>query len=102
MTSPAANRNRHRTAWVVGVVVDCLQLITSPTELSGLLAWVIEAGVDLLTMGVMMYLMGFHWALLPSFVTKLLPFIDLAPTWTVALFIATRDRDRLSLQKEIQ
>jgi hypothetical protein len=59
------------------------------------MAWVLEVGVDLVTMGVMIFLLGFHWAFLPSFVTKMLPFIDLAPTWTLALFIATRDRRKL-------
>jgi hypothetical protein len=59
------------------------------------MAWVLEVGVDLVTMGVMIFLLGFHWAFLPSFVTKMLPFIDLAPTWTLALFIATRDHRSL-------
>jgi len=89
------SRSRLRTAWVVAVAVDGIQLITSPAELTGPIAWVIEAAVDLVTMGVMIFLVGFHWALLPSFVTKLLPLIDLAPTWTLALFIATRDPRKL-------
>jgi hypothetical protein len=91
MGSPA-NRSRIPAAWVVAVMVDGLQLITSPAELTGPMAGLLDAGVDLLTMGVMMFLVGFHWAFLPSFVTKLVPVIDLAPTWTLALFIATRDR----------
>jgi hypothetical protein len=90
MGSPA-NPSRLRAAWVVAVLVDGLQLITSPAELTGPLAWVIDVGVDLATMGVMMFLLGFHWAFLPSFVTKVLPFVELAPTWTLALFIVTRD-----------
>ena len=39
------NRSRLRTAWVA-VLVDGLQLITSPAEMTGPMAWVIEAGVD--------------------------------------------------------
>ena len=95
MASPD-NRSRLRTAWVVAVVVDGLQLITSPAELTGPMEWVLGAGVDLVTMGVMIFLVGFHWAFLPSLVTKLLPFVDLAPTWTMALIIATRDRRKLT------
>ena len=78
------------------MLVDGLQMITSPTEMAGPLAWLLEGGVDLVTMGVMIFLVGFHWAFLPSFVTKLLPFVDLAPTWTLAVFIATRHRRKLN------
>jgi hypothetical protein len=94
MGSPV-NHSRYRTAWVVAVLVDGLQLITSPAEFTGPMAWVLDAGVDLATMGVMIFLVGFHWAFLPSFVTKMLPFVDLAPTWTLAVFIATRDRQKM-------
>jgi len=86
------DRSRIRTAWVVAVVVDGLQLITSPAELTGPMAWVLGAGVDLITMAVLVFLVGFHWAFLPSFVTKMLPLVDIAPTWTIALAIATRGR----------
>ena len=94
MASPT-NRSRLRTAWVMAVLVDGLQMITSPAEVTGPMEWVLEVGVDLVTMGVMILLVGFHWAFLPSFVTKLLPFVDLAPTWTLAIFIATRDRRKM-------
>jgi hypothetical protein len=93
------NPSRVRIAWVAAVIVDSLQLITAPAEGTGPVAWVVEAGVDLVTMGVMMFLVGFHWAFLPSFVTKLLPFIDLAPTWTLALFISTRGHRKVAPPK---
>jgi len=94
MASPV-NRSRLRAAWVVAVLVDGLQMITAPAEVTGPMAWVLEVGLDLVTMSVMIFLVGFHWTFLPSFVTKLLPFVDLAPTWTLALFIATRDRRKM-------
>ena len=84
--------SRVRIAWVVALAVDGFQLVTAPVELTGILAWLLEVGVDLATMAVMWGLLGFHWAFLPSFATKLLPFVDLAPTWILAVFIATRDR----------
>jgi hypothetical protein len=86
------NHSRVPAAWVVAVAVDAIQLVTAPLELTGLPAWLLEVGVDLATMAVMMFLLGFHWAFLPSFVTKMLPFLDLAPTWTLAVYIATRGR----------
>jgi len=84
----SVTRTRLRTAWVVAVLVDGLQMVTAPTEVTGPMAWLLDVGLDLVTMGVMILLVGFHWAFLPSFVTKLLPFVDLAPIWTLALFIA--------------
>jgi hypothetical protein len=99
MTSPVS-RSRLRAAWVIAVAVDGLQLITSPAELTGPMAWVLGGGVDLVTMAVLMFLVGFHWAFLPSFVTKMLPFVDLAPTWTVALIIATRGRHQLTPRRD--
>ena len=94
MVSPII-RSRLRTAWVVAVLVDGLQMITWPAEMTGPMAWVLEVGLDLVTMSLMILLVGFHWAFLPSFVSILLPFADLAPTWTLALFIATRDRRKI-------
>ena len=85
------SRFRYRAAWVVAVGVDALQLATSPVEMAGPVAWLGEAGVDLVAMGALWALVGFHWAFLPSFVTKLVPFLDVAPTWTLAVFIATRE-----------
>jgi hypothetical protein len=37
-------------------------------------------------------LVGWHNAFIPTFLIELLPVGDLAPTWTVAAFIATRGR----------
>jgi hypothetical protein len=79
-------------AWVVAVAVDAIQLATAPAELGGPPVWLIEGGVDLATMAVLWATVGFHWAFLPSFATKLLPFVDTAPTWTIAVFLATRGR----------
>ena len=89
---PPLARTRIRAAWVIGVAVDALQLATAPAELGGPPVWLIEGAVDLVTMAVLWFIVGFHWAFLPSFATKLLPFVDLAPTWTVAVFLATRGR----------
>jgi hypothetical protein len=81
---------RQRAAWAVALLVDALQLATAPAELAGPVAWLLEGGLDLGAMAVLWALVGFHWAFLPSFVTKLIPFVDLAPTWTLAMLVATR------------
>ncbi|GLH72723.1 hypothetical protein GETHLI_12250 [Geothrix limicola] len=84
------SKTRIRAAWAVAITVDAIQLATAPVEAGGPPVWLMEGGVDLVTMGVLWALVGFHWAFLPSFLTKLLPFVDIAPTWTVAVFVATR------------
>jgi hypothetical protein len=38
----------------------------------------------------MSWLIGWHWAFLPTFVSELIPLWDLVPTWTAAVFFATR------------
>ena len=34
-------------------------------------------------------ILGWHWALAPSFLFELLPIADVAPTWTLAVWIIT-------------
>jgi len=92
---------RVRAAWVVAILVDAIQLGTSPMELAGPLVWFIETGADLVTAIVMIWLLGFHWVFLPSFITKVLPFVDLAPTWTAAVFFVTRARRKTAAPKEV-
>jgi hypothetical protein len=42
--------------------------------------------------------LGFHFALLPTFALEFLPFTDMLPTWTgcVAIVVALRRRDELA------
>jgi hypothetical protein len=97
MTGVPLSRTRIRVAWAIALTVDALQLATAPAELGGPPIWLIEGAVDLVTMAVLWAIVGFHWAFLPSFVTKLLPFVDLAPTWTLAVFLGTRGRGETGL-----
>jgi hypothetical protein len=96
-----AGSARVRAAWVVAILVDAIQLGTSPMELAGPLAWFMETGADLLTGAVMIWLLGLHWVFLPSFLTKMLPFVDLAPTWTAAVFFVTRSRRKAAAAKDV-
>jgi hypothetical protein len=40
----------------------------------------------------MVWLVGWHWAFLPSFVAELVPGLDIFPSWTAAVWFATRGR----------
>ncbi|HWW94229.1 MAG TPA: hypothetical protein VN375_12750 [Vicinamibacteria bacterium] len=39
---------------------------------------------------VLMRLLGWHWALLPSLVAEMVPGLNLVPTWTAAVLYLTR------------
>ena len=81
--------NRHRLAWVLAITVDALQLGLGVGTV-GASTWLLDKPLDLLAMGAMWALLGWHWLFLPTFITELLPWVDLAPTWTLAVWIATR------------
>ena len=46
-------------------------------------------------------LIGWRFALLPSFIIKIIPVIDLEPTWTIAVLIATRTRQEPPAVKDL-
>ncbi|GLH71346.1 hypothetical protein GETHPA_28790 [Geothrix rubra] len=88
------SKRRLRAAWIVAVAVDAIQI---PVEATGLLGWIVGAGLDVVTMAVLWALVGFHWAFLPSFLTEWIPYLDYAPLWTLAVLIATRGRGQDSM-----
>jgi len=53
--------------------------------------------LDVVMCGVMTGLTGWHLAYLPTVVMKVVPVIDLAPCWTLAVLIATRKSQVLPL-----
>ncbi len=82
--------NRLRLAWILAIAVDALQIGLFPA--TGTLSTWLDKPLDLVAMGVLWYLVGWHWALLPTFVFELLPFVELTPTWTAALWLIARKR----------
>ena len=73
-----------RTAMLVAIVADALQLVLLPAFVEGALS----PADDLLDLGVgamMIHLLGWHWEFLPSFLAKLVPGVDLVPFWTIAV-----------------
>jgi hypothetical protein len=81
-----------QAARAVAALADVLQFAIFPLVFQGFLSPV-NVVVDLLMAAFFIWRLGWHWALLPAFVSELIPFWDLAPTWTVAVFIATRGRE---------
>jgi hypothetical protein len=85
---PLLTPRRILAARVLAIVVDLLQFALLPAALTPL-----NSVIDTATALAMVALVGWHWAFLPTFLTELVPFVDLVPTWTIAVFLATRGQD---------
>src|SRR6202790_2079604 len=75
---------RFRTAMMLAIVADALQIAIFPMFVEGALS----PADDVLDFGVgaaMIHLLGWHWEFLPSFFAKLVPGVDLVPCWTLAV-----------------
>ena len=91
MARPRLSRRRIWFARGLAVAVDALQIVFLPA-FGGGVAEPVDAAVDVATAIAQFWLLGWHPALLPGFLAELVPFVDLAPTWTVAVMIATAGR----------
>jgi hypothetical protein len=93
MSSPGRIPGARRilAARAVALLADALQLGLLPLFVEGALS-IVNGVLDVVVAGVLIALVGWHWAFLPAFVAELIPALDLAPTWTVAVLIATRRR----------
>jgi len=81
----------HRLAWGVAIAADVLQIAAFPLFAEGALSPA-DSVLDLIVAFVMIRLLGWHWALLPTVAAKLIPGADLFPTWTAAVWFVTRQR----------
>jgi len=88
-TVPRLTRARIVAALAVGVAADVLQVVLLPLE------WMFaQQIVDVIAMGLTMWLLGFHLLLLPTFLLEFIPLVDMLPTWTgcIVAVIALRKR----------
>jgi hypothetical protein len=90
--SSAPGRNRFRVALVIAILVDALQIGFFPLFGPGF-ASPAAVVLDICAFLVFWRLVGWHIALLPTFLFEQVPLVDLAPTWTIAVWIATRRMD---------
>jgi hypothetical protein len=81
----------HRLAWAVAIAADALQIIAFPIFVEGGISPA-DSALDLIVAFIMIRLLGWHWAFLPSAAAKLVPGADLFPTWTTAVWFVTRHR----------
>ena len=81
-------------ARTIAVLADAIQLGFMPLFAGGAPEG-FDAALDVAVGIAMVALCVWHWAFLPAFVAESLPGIDLAPTWTLAVLIATRRKPRV-------
>ena len=80
---------RRRAALAIAIVADAIQWIAFPFMMWGGASPANDA-LDVVVALIMLRLVGFHWAFLPAFVAEMVPFVDLVPSWTAAVWLATR------------
>jgi hypothetical protein len=78
-------------AYLVAIGADLMEIVLFPIFSEGF-ASLAGDFVDVMVCIVLVLLVGWHIAFLPSFLIKVVPIVDFAPTWTLALLIATRNR----------
>jgi hypothetical protein len=91
--------SRFRTAMVVAIIGDALQIVVFPSFVEGALS----PAEDILDFGVaalLVSLLGWHWEFLPSFLVKLVPGVDLVPFWTMAVANVYRKSKRIAVTTE--
>ena len=81
----------------IAIIADAVQILLIPVFAGGAVSPVNDA-LDVAVGITMTALVGWHWVFLPAFVTEIIPMVDLAPTWTIAVFIATRQRGGPSVE----
>lgn len=90
---------RFRTALILAMIADAVQIIFLPLFLEG----AASPADDLLDLGVaavLVRLLGWHWEFLPSAAGKLLPGVDLVPFWTLAVANVYRKAKRIAITTE--
>ena len=86
---PQMTKGRIRLARFLAVSADAMQLGFFPVFAEGF-ASVLDMILDVVVCVLLSLLLSFRIWFLPSFLFEGLPLIDLAPTWTIAVFLATR------------
>jgi len=90
---------QQRLAWLVALLADAIQIFAFPIFSEGAVSPA-DAILDLVTATILVRLLGWHWAFLPSLAAELVPVLDMFPTWTAAVFYVTRKQSQ-SIEPEI-
>ena len=86
---PPLSRGRILAARLLAVLADAVQIGLLPLFSEGALSPLNDL-LDVAVGAVLVLLVGWHWAFLPAFAAEVVPWLDLVPTWTAAVLLATR------------
>jgi hypothetical protein len=81
----------HRMAWTIAIAADALQIAAFPLFAEGALSPA-DSLLDVVVAFLMVRLLGWHWAFLPTLANELIPGADLFPTWTAAVWFVTHQQ----------
>jgi hypothetical protein len=81
----------HRLAWIIAMAADAIQIAGLPFFVEGAVSPA-DSVLDLVVAFLLIRLLGWHWAFLPSLAAELIPGADLFPTWTAAVWFVTRQK----------
>ena len=84
-------RSRVWVARALAIAADALQIVFLPLFGEGFASPANDA-LDVLVGLTLVWLVGWHWAFVPSFAAELVPGLDIFPSWTTAVWFATRGR----------
>ena len=90
---------RFRAAMILAIIADALQIVVFPLFVEG----AVSPADDILDLGIgaaLVYLLGWNWEFLPSFLAKLVPGVDLVPFWTLAVANVYRRSKRIAVAAE--
>jgi hypothetical protein len=85
------NRTSVIGAFIVAICADAIEIGFGFFFAEGFASPVNDV-MDVIVCIVLTVMLGWHIAFVPSFLVKLIPMGDFAPTWTIAVIIATRGR----------
>lgn len=80
---------RFRVALALAMLVDAVQIGLFPLFAPGFVS-VANIGVDTTAFLIFLVLIGWHPVLLPGFILEQVPLLGIAPTWTIAVWLASR------------
>jgi len=92
-TRAALSTRRIWAARALAVLVDGIQIVTVPAFFGGIVS-PLNDSLDVAAGVAFVLLLGWHVAFLPTFVTELVPFADIFPTWTAAVLFVTYRKAR--------
>ena len=80
---------RRKLAWGLAIAADFAQIVFFPIFGEGFASPLNDA-LDIGVGIALLALLGWHWSFVPAFAAELIPGVDMIPTWTASVLLATR------------